>query len=582
MTTTRWRYKPFEAEKIEALSRGAGVSSLLAQILQNRNVTDPEVAKRFLQAKLNDLHDPALLPGAAEAADRITRAVRLGKRVVIYGDYDVDGVCGTSVLWACLKLAGAENVGYYIPHRVDEGYGVNAEALKKIAGEMRADVVVTVDCGISAVPEALLARELGLEFIITDHHTPGDVLPDADVLVHPRIGAQAYPSPDLCGAGVAFKLAWQVCKSFGDGKKASPHLRDFLVESLGLVALATVADVVPLTGENRILVRHGLQGIDTKPTAGLRALMEVSGSLDKRKLTTGTVGFGLAPRINAAGRLERAMRAVEMLTTQDIAFARVIASELDECNSRRQMIEQTIVSEAHAMIRAAGEVGERGAYVVGREGWHPGVIGIVASRVAETYHRPAVVVALNDESSQGSARSIPGFNLYGALKECSEGLTGFGGHAAAAGLRLPAAGFAAFADRFDLHCRENLTPEQKDRVVWIDAEVPLGALTLKVVEELERLEPYGMGNPRPVLAVNQVRLVGDPKVVGERKNHVQLRLRQGDVVLKAIAWNMADRCKSLQNDALCSVAFQPSINDWNGRREVQLEVKDLQIEGQDH
>ena len=579
MTTTRWRFKPFDAAKIEALSHGAGVSSLVAQILINRGILEPNAAKAFLLAKLNDLHDPELLPGAAEAADRITRAVRLGKKVVIYGDYDVDGVCGTSVLWACLKLAGAENVGYYIPHRVDEGYGVNAEALKMIANEMKADLVVTVDCGISAIEEAKLARELGLEFIITDHHTPGDDLPDADVLVHPRIGETGYPCPDLCGAGVAFKLAWQVCKGFGDGKKASPHMRDFLVESLGLVALATVADVVPLVGENRILVRHGLNGIDSRPTVGLRALMEVSGTFEKRKLTTGTVGFGLAPRINAAGRLERAMRAVEMLTTDDLAFARTIASELDECNSRRQMIEQTIVAEAHAMIRAAGEVGERGAYVVGKEGWHPGVIGIVASRMAETYHRPAVVVALNDALSQGSARSIPGFNLYEALKHCSDGLTGYGGHAAAAGLRLPASGFTAFAERFDAHCRQSLSPEQKDRVLWIDAEVPLGALTLKVVEEIERLEPYGMGNPRPVLAVNDVRLVGDPKIVGERKNHVQLRIKQGEVVVKAIAWNMADRCKSLQNETVCSIAFQPSINEWNGRRDVQLEVKDFHVEG---
>ena len=581
MTTTRWRYKPFEAEKIAAMSHDAGVSSLVAQILLNRGIVNPADAKTFLHARLNDLHDPALLPGAVEAAERITRAVRLGKKIVIYGDYDVDGVCGTSVLWACLKLAGAENVGYYIPHRVNEGYGVNPEALKKIASEMKADLVVTVDCGISAVSEAKLARELGIEFIITDHHTPGDILPEADVLVHPRLGSNSYPSPDLCGAGVAFKLAWQICKGFGDGKRASPHLRDFLVESLGLVAMATIADVVPLVGENRVLVRHGLQGIDTKPTAGLKALMEVSGAFDRRKLTTGTVGFGLAPRINAAGRLERAMRAVEMLTTDDIEFARVIASELDECNSRRQTIEQTIVAEAHAMIRASGEVGERGAYVIGREGWHPGVIGIVASRVAETYHRPTVVVALNEESSQGSARSIPGFNLYEALKGCSEGLTGFGGHAAAAGLRMPASCFASFAERFDHHCRATLSSEQKDRVMWIDAEVLLGALTVKVVEDVERLEPYGMGNPRPLLVVNRVRLLGEAKVVGERKNHVQLRVNQGDVTIKAIAWNMADRCKALKADTLCSLAFQPSINEWNGRREVQLEVKDIQIDVED-
>src|SRR4051794_34672557 len=248
--TTRWKIKPFDKERVASLSREAGVSALVAQILLNRGVETPPMARSFLEARLNCLHDPELLPGAAEAAGRIVRAARAGRRIVIYGDYDVDGVCGTSVLWACLRLAGAEGVGYYIPHRVDEGYGVNPEALKRIAREMKADMVVTVDCGISAVAEAKLARELGLEFIVTDHHTPGDDLPEADVIVHPRLGGAVYPCPDLCGAGVAFKLAWQVCKSFGDGKKASPHLRDFLIGSLGLVALATIADVVPLTGEN--------------------------------------------------------------------------------------------------------------------------------------------------------------------------------------------------------------------------------------------------------------------------------------------------------------------------------------------
>jgi len=579
MTTTRWKIKPFDKARVASLGREAGVSALVAQILLNRGVETPPMARSFLEARLNHLHDPELLPGAAEAADRVVRAVRAGRRIVIYGDYDVDGVCGTSILWACLRLAGAEGVGYYIPHRVDEGYGVNPEALKRIASEMKADMVVTVDCGISAVAEAKLARELGLEFIITDHHTPGDELPAADVIVHPRAHGTPYPCPDLCGAGVAFKLAWQICKGFGDGKKASPHLRDFLVRSLGLVALATVADVVPLVGENRILVRHGLSGIDASPTVGLRALMEVSGAMNKKKLTAGTVGFNLGPRINAAGRLERAMRAVEMLTTDDTVLAREIAAELDECNSRRQEVEQTIVKEAHEMIRAAGDVGDRGALVVGREGWHPGVIGIVASRLVETYHRPAVVVALTDSHGQGSARSVPGFNLYEALKACSGGLLGFGGHSAAAGLKLPFAHFPAFAEMFDHHCRASLTVEQKERTLTVDAEVLLGTLSMKVVEEIEALEPYGIGNPRPMLVASGVRLLGEPRIVGERKNHAQLRVGQGGVVVKAVAWNMAEKCKALTADSVFSVAFQPAVNEWNGRREVQLEVKDFQLDG---
>ena len=247
-------------------------------------------------------------------------AIRDSKKIVIYGDYDVDGVCGTSILWTCLRLAGAKDVGYYIPHRVDEGYGVNSDALRRIASEMKADVVVTVDCGISAVAEAKLARELGIELIITDHHTPGTVLPEAAVLVHPRLGQSPYPFPDLCGAAVAFKVAWQVCKGFGDGKKASPHLRDFLVRSIGLVALATIADMVPLTGENRVFVRHGLAGIEADPTEGLHALYGRRGRPWKEEadLRRRLVSV-LAPRINAAGRMERAMQAVEMLTTEDVS-----------------------------------------------------------------------------------------------------------------------------------------------------------------------------------------------------------------------------------------------------------------------
>jgi single-stranded-DNA-specific exonuclease len=572
---TRWRLKSFDDARVRTLSHEAGVSSLVAQLLLNRGVSDPSCARAFLEAKLTQLHDPELLPGAAESAERLVRAVREGRKIVIYGDYDVDGVCGTSVLWACLKLAGAKDVDYYIPHRVEEGYGVNADALRRIATEMKAEVVVTVDCGISATAEARLARELGLELIVTDHHTPGEELPEADVIVHPRIGGAAYPCPELCGAGVGFKLAWQVCKSFGDGKKASPHLRDFLVGSLGLVALATVADVVPLTGENRVIVRHGLAGIEAKPSVGLRALLEVSGCLQKRRLSAGMVGFNLAPRINAAGRLERAMRAVEMLTTGEATLAREIAEELDRCNARRQELEQTIVAEAHAMIRAAGDVGERGALVVGRDGWHPGVIGIVAGRLAETYHRPSVVVALNDGLGQGSARSVPGFDLYEALKSCSHDLTGFGGHAAAAGLRLDSASFPAFAQRFDEHCRLALTAEQRQKVLNIDAEVMLGALTLRVLEEIETLEPYGMGNPRPLLVCNRVRLVGSPQLMGERKNHVRLQLSQGQALARAVGLNMAERFKAEPADAIVSIAFHPAINEWNGRREVQLEIRDF-------
>ncbi|WP_148591966.1 single-stranded-DNA-specific exonuclease RecJ [Aquisphaera giovannonii] len=575
---TRWRLKPFDSARIQALSRAARVSPLVAQLLINRGIDDPRRAGVFMQAKLSDLNDPESLPGVVDAAERVVRAIREDRPIVIYGDYDVDGVCGTSVLWACLRLAGAREVHYYIPHRVEEGYGVNGEALEKIARTYHRPLLITVDCGISAVAEAEKAAALGMELIVTDHHTIGHDLPAAAVLVHPRLPGSAYPCGDLCGAAVAFKLAWQICKSFGDGKKASPHLRDFLVRSLGLVAMATVADVVPLVDENRILVRHGLAGISSAPMVGLKALMAVAGCLDKAKLSTGNVGFGLAPRINAAGRLERAMRAVEMLTTEDADLAGVIAAELNELNAKRQEVERSIVHEAQEMVKAAGGSTGRGAIVVGKRGWHPGVIGIVASRLVEIYHRPTIVVGFGDTVCQGSARSVPGFNLYEAIAACSEGLLAFGGHAAAAGLKMKEDHFPAFAERFDGHCKGVLTPELLEKCLTIDAEVMLSSLTLSTVEDIERLEPHGVGNPRPLLLASQVRVMGEPRVVGGQKNHLQLRLLQGNYQLKAIGWGMAERARELTPNTACSIVFHPSINEWNGRREIQLELKDVSVD----
>lgn len=577
MNATRWRLRPHDPGRVAALSREAQVAPIVAQLLINRGIDHPDLARRFLDTRLIGLHDPALLPGVVEAADRIRRAVAERRKIVIYGDYDVDGVCGTSVLWGCLRLAGATEVDYYIPHRVEEGYGVNPDALRKIATEHRASMVVTVDCGISAVKEARLARELGVEYIVTDHHTIGDELPGADVLVHPRLPGSRYPFGDLCGCGVAFKLAWEIAKGFGDGKKASPHLREYLLRALSLVALATVADLVPLADENRILVQNGLEGLRLRPSPGLRALMDVAGCLGRSQLSAGTVGFNLAPRINAAGRLERAMEAVELLTTEDDIRAGELARFLDECNMRRQQVERDIVAEAREMVQQSGGPDGRSTIVLAKEGWHPGVIGIVASRLVDAFHRPAIVIALQEGLGQGSARSIAGLNLFEALKACSEGLVGFGGHAAAAGLKLKADHLPEFARLFEAHCRGVLTPESLQRELVIDAEVPLGVLTPKVVAQIEAMEPFGQGNPRPLLVANRVQVVGAPRPVGAGGNHLQLRFAQGNVVAKAIAWNMAERGKKLTDGAACSLAFYPSINEWKGKREVQLEIKDFQV-----
>jgi single-stranded-DNA-specific exonuclease len=575
MVKTVWTLAPFEESELRRLGREADVHPLIAQLLLNRGVRDAASARAFLGARRDGLHDPALLPGAPEAAERIVRAVREGRKIVIYGDYDVDGVCGTSLLWACLKLAGARSLDYYIPHRIDEGYGLNAEALEKLRREEGAEVIITVDCGISALEEAELARRVGLELIITDHHTPGPEWPRADVVVHPRSPRGSYPFPDLCGAGVALKLAWQICKSFGDGKKASPHLRDFLVQAINLVALATVADVVPLEDENRIFVKHGLGGLACEPAVGLRALMEVSQCRDKKKLSTGTIGFGLAPRINAAGRMDRAKLAVELLTTSDAERARELAEQLEDCNRRRQEIERAIVAEARGRAEAAGVGDERGAIVVGQPGWHPGVIGIVASRLVDQFHRPAVVLSLGDVVAQGSARSVPGFDLYAALAACRASLLTFGGHKAAAGLKLDPARLAEFAERFDTHCRETLSDELRRRVLRLDAQVPLSLFDLKLVRAIEDLEPYGIGNPRPLFLIEPVRLVEPPRTMGESRAHLQMRLEQGGTIYRGVAWNKAESWRDLRVGDSYGVACEPTINTWNGRVAVELNLKEI-------
>ncbi len=578
--TAEWRLRPHDRVQVEALSRASGLHPLVAHLLVNRGVTDAAAALVYLKARRDSLHDPEHMPGVIEAADRIVAAIRARKKIVVYGDYDVDGACGTSVLWTCLKLAGAVDPEYYIPHRIDEGYGLNAEALAMLVRERKADLIVTVDCGVTAVAEAALARELGVELIVTDHHTPGVEWPSASVVVHPlaRCANGAYPFPHLCGAAVAFKLAWQICKTFGDGKKASPHLREFLLRSFNLVAMATVADVMPLEGENRVFVRHGLRAIVADDASvGLKALLSVSGMLGKDRLSSANIGFGLGPRINAAGRMSDARAAVRLLTTDDANEAMDLAKSLDDCNTQRREVERTIASEARALIERSGGLGDRGAIVVGAKGWHPGVIGIVASRLVEIYHRPSIVVALTDEFGQGSARSVPGFNLHTALHSCEDMLLAFGGHAMAAGLKLSAGRFSEFAERFDHHCRGALGPELRRRALDIDAEVPIGTLTTKLVDQLAEMEPFGQGNPPPMLLAERVHVLGEPKTMGEGNVHMKWKLGQGDAVVEAVGWNMAARIGELRPGIPCAVVFRPEINEWGGRRKVQLNVRDFRV-----
>ena len=490
----RWRIHPHRPERIAALERAAGVPAVVAQLLLCRGIDDPLAARSFLDPKLSGLRDPEELPGAAEAADRIVAAAQAKRRIVIYGDYDVDGITSISILVKCLEMIGA-NVGYHIPNRLSDGYGLNEEALRSLAAE-GTELVVTVDCGISAVEHARTARELGLELIVTDHHNMGDELPDAAVLVHPRLPGHNYPFAGLCGAGVAFKVAWAICQRAEGAKKVSPVMREFLLQATVLAALGTVADVVPLVDENRILVRHGLIGLAKRPTPGLQALLEVAELEKQPRLTSEDIGFGLAPRLNAAGRLGQARLAVELLTTSSASRARELAQYLNELNKSRKSLERSIYLAANKQAKEQFDPERDAAFVLADRGWHPGVIGIVASRLAEKYHRPVVMLSLDDlgvKPAGGSARSVPGFDLHKALSNCKDYLQSYGGHAAAAGLKIAESEIDAFRQAFCETVAEEIRPEERVPELLIDAEAPLGAFTLKPWKRSSSWPPLAPG-----------------------------------------------------------------------------------------
>jgi single-stranded-DNA-specific exonuclease len=574
--TKSWHLLPHERSAVELLAREAAVPPVVAQLLLNRRIQTADDARQFLAAPYRGLRDPEQLPGLTQAAERIHAAIRDNRRICVYGDYDVDGLTGTSILWEGLRQLGA-NPDYYVPHRIDEGYGLNGEALRKIA-ESGASLVVTVDCGIASVAEAETARELGLELIVTDHHEPKDQLPAAAVLVHPRLPGTSYPFGDLSGAGVAFKLTWGLCKLASGATKVTQRFRDFLIESVGLAALGTIADVVPLRDENRIFVRHGLAQLRNTTSVGIKALREAAGMADKPDVAAADVGYSLAPRLNAAGRLGCARLVVELLTTTSPVRATEIARYLDQQNQARQTIERRILSEAKERLDAL-DLDATPAIVLADAEWHAGVIGIVAGRLAELYARPTLLVSLCKETSigQGSGRSVPGFALHEALKACGDGLIGHGGHAAAAGFKVHADGLDAFRERFCAFAAEHFKASPPTPRLVLDAEIPLAAVTPGLVDLIARLEPYGAGNPRPLLLAGPVQIAGEPRRVGGGDRHLRFRVRQENTSLPAIGFSLGDRLEELMSaDGWCSLAFTPSINEWQGMRTVQLEVRDFQ------
>ena len=574
----RWRIHPHEPERIAALERAVGVSAVVAQLLICRGLCDPQRARQFLDCKLSDLHDPEQLPGCSLAAEKIHEAIRRGRRIVVYGDYDVDGLAGTALLCRCLKLLGGD-VGYYLPNRIDESYGLHCEAIRRLAAE-KAELMVTVDCGIASVPQARTARECGLELIITDHHEPGATLPEAEAIVHPRVPGSQYPFPWLSGSGVALKLGWAVCQKASGARRVAPAMKGFLLQAVGLAALGTVADVVPLVDENRVLVRHGLVSLKRSPTPGLSALMKVAGLDAKSSLDAEDIAFSLAPRLNAAGRLGQAPLAAELLLTDRPERAQELAPYIDQLNVDRQSLERSIHLTAAKLAREEFDPDRDAALVLAQRGWHPGVLGIVAGRLAEKYHRPVVLIAwdrLGVKPGVGSGRSVPGFNLHAALEACREHLVGHGGHAAAAGLSIEEGKLQQFRREFCEYAARTISPEDRQAELAIDAESSLSLLTLQVVQQIERMAPFGQGNPRPLLCAQGVSVVESPQTIGSTGRHLAMKVEQHGVVLRAFAFGGAEWADDLAAaGGPLDIAFRPVVNTFRGRRSVELQLLDWQ------
>ncbi len=578
-----WQLRPHDDQAVQHLARRADVSPVLAQLLLNRGVNQAAEATRFLDAPMSGLHPPHLLPGVPAAAERIARAVADRVPICVYGDYDVDGTTGTAILYTLLTRLGAD-VRYYVPNRVEEGYGVNEAAVRQLA-EDGVKLLVTVDCGICSVAEAEVARECGMAMIVTDHHEMRAELPNAAVLVHPRLPGSEYPFAGLSGSCVAFKLAWAVAQRATNSERVPDEYKAFLQDAMGLAALGLIADVMPLRDENRIFVRHGLRRLVAKPSVGIRALLIASGLMktDEDGRTTTTlkaedVGFRIGPRINAAGRLGCARLVVELLTTNSPVKAREAAEFLEDQNAKRQTIERNLTAAAKQMVEDLGYA-DAPAIVLGQVEWHPGVVGIVAGRLAEHFGRPVLVAALkeNDELSGGSGRSVAGFELHKALMQCDAVLEGHGGHAAAAGFKVRPSKLDELRELFCAAAREVFPGGPPPPVLKLDAEVPLASLNFALMKDLDKLEPYGMENSKPRFLASGLKIEGTPRRIGQGERHLSFRVTQGGTKIRAVAWGMGDRLDDLMAaGGDCCLVFTPKINEWNGYKSVEIEVTDFQ------
>lgn len=550
--------------KAQVLSKELGVPQIIADILVNRSVDDYHSARRYFSPKWEDLYDPFLMKDMDKAVNRIVAALRRNERIFIYGDYDVDGITSVSLMVLFLRSQGAKVV-YYIPNRMLEGYGLSEMGIQQ-AIDADISLLITVDCGITAVEQVKMARDHGIDVIISDHHEPARELPQAAAVLDPKIEGCPYPFKQLAGVGVAYKLIQAIGQKLG---LPDEDVRCYV----DLVALGSTADIVPLVDENRVLVDQGLKKINKLDRVGIHALIESSGLLGKQ-IGTGQVVFILAPRINAVGRMGDAERAVQLFLTNSYQQAREIASVLEKENQQRKSIDEETYQEALAMIESEALKDQALTLVLAKEGWHPGVIGIVASRIVEKVYRPTIMIAVEKGVGKGSARSISNFDIYSALKQCETCLIGYGGHRYAAGLTIALDKIDEFREMLESVAHRTLLEEDLIQKIYIDAEISLPDITDKMMRLLNRFAPFGPKNMRPVFMSRNLKVVGSPRIVG--RNHLKFKVQQGGEVFDAIGFDLGDLQYCLRpGDSNLDMVYVIEENHYNGQIRKQLRVKDL-------
>ncbi len=556
-----WNIKKINTKKQRSFAKDLGISPTLAQILLNRGIQTKDQARSYLHDDISKCFDPFLFKGMRKAIKRTQKAIAAKEKIFIYGDYDVDGVSSTALLYFVLRDLGAD-VECYIPHRVEEGYSLNVQACVNLKAK-NAKLVITVDCGISSFEEVKYLNSEGIDVIITDHHRIlGGKIPLAYAVINSMKKGCSYPYKDLAGVGIAYKFAQALTRGIMD-----------ISQHLDLVALGTICDVAPLTGENRILVRQGLEVLSKTSKIGLKALMEVAGILNK-KITTQHVGFIIGPRINASGRMGSAEKALELFLSTDYAQALKLAKELDNYNKQRQKEEAKTLRQATLMMQSEINFKDHRSVVLHNDEWHPGVIGIVASRIAEKYYRPTILISTKDKIGKGSGRSIRNFHLFDTLAKCDHLLEGFGGHEKAAGISILKNNLLDFKEFFNEMARKTLSGDELVPVIDVDMEVSLSALSKKLIDELELCAPFGRGNPRPVFASRDLRAKDRPKTL--RGNSFKIWLTDGKMTCEALGSKFNDIDITDTSNGF-SVVYSPSINDWQGINTIQLKLKDLQF-----